>query len=134
MPQGVLVSPSPLPSDRITWMPSPPLVPDDDATGLIDTGHLGQMTLGDSGLRREVLTLFVRQSSRLLTELSVCPADATAIAHTLKGSARGIGAFAVAECAERLERTAANSSAATAALAELKAAMTATVGAIEHLL
>src|SRR2546423_922487 len=115
-------------------MPSPPLVPDDAAADLIDTRHLGAMTLGDGDLRREVLTLFIRQSSALVAELLVLPANTAAIAHKLKGSARGIGAFAVAECAERLEQAAGNRPAATTALADLKGAMSGTIRTIEDML
>jgi HPt (histidine-containing phosphotransfer) domain-containing protein len=90
----------PLHLDRIDWMPSPPLAPDD---GPIDLSHLRRMTLGDSALEREVLTMFSAQASRLAGALAAKPADAPALAHTLKGSARAIGAFAVADAAADLE-------------------------------
>jgi hypothetical protein len=128
---GVLVPLNPYPADRIEWMPSPPLVPDEV---LLDTGHLAQITLGDAGLQREVLTLFVRQSADLMDRLSSLPADAAAIAHTLNGSARGIGAFSAAACAERLERSAGDRRASIAALAELKDVVSGTVLAIKDLL
>ena len=81
-------------------MPSPPLVPDD---GPIDIAHLRRMTLGDAALEREVLTMFSTQASRLAGALAAIPPDAPALAHTLKGSARAIGAFAVADAAAQLE-------------------------------
>ena len=90
----------PLYQQRITWMPSPPLVPDD---GPIDIAHLKRMTLGDAGLEREVLAMFAGQAVRLIEALAGWPADATEIAHTLNGSARAIGAFKVAEAAEAFE-------------------------------
>lgn len=90
----------PLHLDRIDWMPSPPLVPDD---GPIDIAHLRRMTLGDAKLEREVLTMFSAQASKLATALAAMPSDAPALAHTLKGSARAIGAFAVADAAADLE-------------------------------
>jgi HPt (histidine-containing phosphotransfer) domain-containing protein len=86
--------------ERIQWMPSPPLAPDD---GPIDFEHLKRMTLGDAGLEQEVLAMFAAQSASLLSTLATMPADAPALAHTLKGSARAIGAFAVADAAARLE-------------------------------
>ena len=86
--------------ERINWMPSPPLAPDD---GPIDRAHLGRMTCGDAGLEREVLAMFAGQSAGIVGVLSTLPADATALAHTLKGSARAIGAFRVADAAEALE-------------------------------
>ena len=91
----------PLHLERIEWMPSPPLVPDD---GPIDFDHLKRMTLGDAGLEQEVLAMFSAQSAGLVDQLLVLPTDARALAHTLKGSARAIGAFAVADAAARLEQ------------------------------
>ena len=81
-------------------MPSPPLAPDD---GPIDIEHLRRMTLGDVSLEREVLAMFSGQAAALIDRLSTRPADGGALAHTLKGSARAIGAFAVADAAEGLE-------------------------------
>ena len=57
------------------------------------------MTLGEPGLEREVLSLFATQSRDLIERLASLPDDAAALAHTLKGSARAIGAFRVAEAA-----------------------------------
>ncbi|WP_315779615.1 MULTISPECIES: Hpt domain-containing protein [unclassified Bradyrhizobium] len=85
---------------RIEWMPSPPLVPDD---GPISLDLLRRMTLGDTELEREVLAMFSTQAVRLLERLQVLPEDAAAVAHTLKGSARAIGALDVADAAEGLE-------------------------------
>lgn len=86
--------------ERLNWMPSPPLVPEDSA---IDVQHLGRMTLGEAALEAEVLALFSAQSGELIARLKTMPADAGALAHTLKGSARAIGAFRVAEAALGLE-------------------------------
>jgi HPt (histidine-containing phosphotransfer) domain-containing protein len=85
---------------RIEWMPSPPLVPDD---GPISLDQLRRMTLGDADLEREVLGMFADQAGSLFNRLLTLPEDAAALAHTLKGSARAIGAIAVAEAAEELE-------------------------------
>src|SRR6185437_15475480 len=90
----------PLHLDRIEWMPSPPLAPDD---GPIDIAHLRRMTLGDAALEREVLSMFSAQASRLLKALVALPPDASALAHTLKGSARAIGAFALGDAAAHVE-------------------------------
>ena len=78
-------------------MPSPPLAPDD---GPIDIEHLRRMTLGDTSLEREVLAMFSAQAVSLVATLATLPADSRALAHTLKGSARAIGAFGVANAAE----------------------------------
>jgi len=97
-------------------MPSPPLAPDD---GPIDIEHLQRMTLGDDGLGREVLAMFSAQAVHLAGALASRPADAGALAHTLKGSARAIGAFGVAESAARLETLIRNGGDQSQALAEL---------------
>jgi len=71
----------------------------------IDQTHLFRMTLGDHGLEREVLALFDRQADLLLPRIRRGdPALAAASAHTLKGSALGIGAFGVARAAEAVEQ------------------------------
>lgn len=85
--------------ERLTWMPSPPLVPDE----AIDLAHLERMTLGEPALEDEVLALFAVQSGDLMRRLNALPADAEALAHTLKGSARAIGAFRVADAAFAVE-------------------------------
>src|SRR5712672_2093540 len=104
----------PLHVERIAWMPSPPLVPDD---GPIDIAHLKRMTLGDAGLEREVLAMFAGQAVRLIEAL---PADAAEIAHTLNGSARAIGAFKVAEAAEGFEASLRDGGEPSEALARLR--------------
>ena len=77
---------------------APSLVPDDRA---IDLVHLARTTMGDRSLEREVLQLFDRQSSLLIARMhTAAPAAIAALAHTLKGSARGIGAWRVARAAE----------------------------------
>ena len=101
-------------------MPSPPLVPDD---GPIDIAHLRRMTLGDAALEREVLTMFSMQASRLAEALAAMPTDALALAHTLKGSARAIGAFAVADAAADLETLLKSGGHPATALSELDEAI-----------
>src|SRR5277367_1902794 len=95
----------------------------------LDEDHLARMTLGDRRLEREVLEIFLRQAAIMLERIAGAePALAAAAAHTLKGSARGIGAWRVARAAEQLEYAAgAESSQAKAgqgmdaAIEELKA-------------
>lgn len=93
---------------------------------IIDEDHLERMTLGDRSLEREVLEIFARQAAMMLRRIAGAePAFAAAAAHTLKGSARGIGAWRVALAAERLEKAAADADsneALNAAIAELEAA------------
>jgi HPt (histidine-containing phosphotransfer) domain-containing protein len=91
----------------------------------IDLVHLARMTLGDRSLEREVLQLFDRQATMLLARMREgSPSTVAALAHTLKGSARGIGAGRVAGAAEALEAATAPGSEAAlgAALDRLGAA------------
>ena len=117
--------------ERIEWMPSPPLAPGD---GPVDFEHLQRMTLGDADIEQEVLTIFAAQSARLVRTLAAMPADASALAHTLKGSARAIGAFAVADAAAELEAAIARGFDASAELAELGEAVAEARAAIEAVL
>jgi HPt (histidine-containing phosphotransfer) domain-containing protein len=97
---------------------------------VIDEDHLGRMTLGDRRLEREVLELFLRQTTLMLDRIvGAEPPLAAAAAHTLKGSARGIGAWRVARAAELLEDAACGDGGSAAsgrdlddAIEELKAA------------
>jgi HPt (histidine-containing phosphotransfer) domain-containing protein len=93
---------------------------------VIDETHLERMTLGDRRLEREVLELFVRQTTIMLGRIvGSDPAMAAASAHTLKGSARGIGAWRVARAAELVESAVAGEGGAAAmdeAVTELKSA------------
>ena len=70
--------------------------------------------------------IFARQAALMLARIAGAePAFAAAAAHTLKGSARGIGAWRVAVAAEELEKAAADAGgepALRAAIAELEAA------------
>jgi HPt (histidine-containing phosphotransfer) domain-containing protein len=117
--------------ERIEWMSSPPLAPDD---GPIDFAHLNRMTLGDASLEREVLALFSAQSAQLIDAIGGLPEDARALAHTLKGSARAIGAFAVADAATRLEEALASGSNSSERLAALGEAVSLARTAIDTIL
>jgi HPt (histidine-containing phosphotransfer) domain-containing protein len=80
----------------------------------VDLVHLGVMTQGDGELEREVLTIFLAQAPHYLSAYH----DANdgngrrRAAHTLKGAARGIGAWRLAQAAENAE-TGANDDAIT---------------------
>ena len=79
------------------------------------------MTLGDAGLEREVLAMFSAQAVGLIGALAAVAAGrAGALAHTLKGSARAIGAFRVADAADRLEAAIRNGDDPAEALAGLE--------------
>ena len=71
----------------------------------IDLAHLDRQTLGDDALGREVLAMFAEHARLLRDQLGEGGADERRrLAHTIRGAAGGVGAFAVAEAATRLER------------------------------
>lgn len=65
----------------------------------VDLNHLDRYTGGDRAINEEILRLFDDQCVQILTKLEACgdsEADAKSWrerTHTLKGAARGIGAF-----------------------------------------
>jgi HPt (histidine-containing phosphotransfer) domain-containing protein len=74
---------------------------------VLDRDHLARMTFGDRSLEREILQLFDRQSELLLERMRASgPAAIATLAHTLKGSAVGIGARRVACAAAEAEEVA----------------------------
>ncbi len=109
----------------VTRVSAPPISPVDRP---IDLEHLSRMTLGEKSLEREVLQLFDRQAAMLLARMKNSTAAATgALAHTLKGSARGIGAWSVAKAAEAVEQTAITEPQAVSAAVETLSARVAEV-------
>ena len=70
----------------------------------IDLDHLGRQTMGDKALEAEVLRMFARQIRVCLQDIGEGdPERVKAALHLLKGAARSVGAFAVAERAEACE-------------------------------
>ena len=70
----------------------------------IDLAHLSRQTLGDRKVEQEVLALFVSQAMAVRDRiLEASSGERFQLAHGLKGSARGIGAFALADCAGEIE-------------------------------
>jgi HPt (histidine-containing phosphotransfer) domain-containing protein len=108
-------------TESLTMMASPPVAADPPA---IDIAHLSRMTQGERNLEAQVLELFDRQAELLLARMQeVEPAGVASLAHTLNGSARGIGAWRVAVAAEALERAVTETGHLTPALARLTAAV-----------
>ena len=73
----------------------------------IDFAYLSRQTAGDHELERELLTLFAQQCVAHLRIIHGS-ADRQArmdAAHTLKGAARAVGAWQVAEAADRIEES-----------------------------
>jgi HPt (histidine-containing phosphotransfer) domain-containing protein len=70
----------------------------------LDLVHLARQTLGDRALEREILALFRIQAQAICRQLAEAAEGQRAdLAHTLKGSARAVGAWQVAERAEACE-------------------------------
>ena len=79
--------------------------PTSDDSSVLDLDHLSRQTAGDRALEGELLALFEAQCARLRPLLAAGrPSGERAdAAHTLKGSARAIGAWRLAAAADRLE-------------------------------
>jgi len=78
---------------------------------VLDRAHLSRMTFNDRGLEKEVLQLFERQAELLMARMRKgAPAAVATLAHTLKGSAVGIGAGRVAQAAATAELAAISAS------------------------
>lgn len=75
---------------------------------ILDRDHLARYTLGDRALELEVLELFIGQIPQSLASLksSSEPTHWRRAAHTIKGSARVVGAWHLAEAAEQAEAVA----------------------------
>ena len=76
-----------------------------DITGAVDFEHLERYSGGDQALVDEVLTIFREQTEVWLRLLDPAAKDCAGrdAAHSLKGSALGVGAFDVAKACEAAE-------------------------------
>jgi HPt (histidine-containing phosphotransfer) domain-containing protein len=72
----------------------------------VDLVHLSRHTLGNRDLEREVLRLFARQAELAMRRLAAAtdPAVMRENVHTINGSAKGVGAWKVADAADAAER------------------------------
>src|SRR6266566_2572928 len=92
----------------------------------VDIEHLDRYTGGDCALNEEILQLFDTQCRELMVKLeSLASGESDArswreATHTLKGAARGIGAFALGNAAAEAEKTGGEKQSAIAALERLK--------------
>ena len=70
-----------------------------------DLVYLSRQTLGERELEVELLGLFERQAALIVRQIDLASNSRSRqdLAHTLKGSARAVGAGAVAEAAEAYE-------------------------------
>jgi len=76
----------------------------------VDLAHLDRYTGGDRAINEEILGLFDSHCREMLERLEGIASDPGAaktwreVAHTLKGAARGIGAFPLADAAAEAEK------------------------------
>ena len=74
----------------------------------VDLSHLARYTGGDRGLNSEILKLFDGQISEMVSQLLGVLEQRDArkwreVTHTIKGAARGVGAFTMGEIAADAE-------------------------------
>ena len=97
----------------------------------LDRAHFDHMTGGDTALQAEIVVLF-RAQVAAWTQLLSAGANWREAAHTMKGSARGIGLWPLAEACEAAERVADGDGPALArALNDLHAALDTALAALE---
>lgn len=101
----------------------------------VDLVHLARQTLGDRALEREVLGLFQVQARAIFAQLQSIPQAQARLdlAHTLKGSARAVGAWKVAEAAEFCESLGEDTAEWQNGLVQLKACIAVALAAIEEI-
>lgn len=74
----------------------------------VDLEHLGRYTGGDKSLNAEILRLFDGQITEMVTKLQSVleqrdPKTWRQVTHTIKGAARGVGAFGMGQAAADAE-------------------------------
>ena len=96
------------------------------AQAAVDVDHLDKYTGGNFALNREILQLFDNQCQEMLAKLESLAGDSPdakswrEITHSLKGAARGVGAFALADAAAEAEKVGSDRMAAIRAVERLK--------------
>jgi HPt (histidine-containing phosphotransfer) domain-containing protein len=83
-----------------------PVMPVETGTKPVDLTYLRRFTFGNVELEREVLGLFADQAPQYLSHLRTARSTKAwgDAAHTIKGSARAVGAWQLARAAEAAER------------------------------
>ena len=72
---------------------------------IIDLDHLEKYVAGDSALRDEILAIFHEQADLLSGQFSIDQSDEgwRNTAHTMKGAARGVGAWGLGDLCDQAE-------------------------------
>lgn len=73
----------------------------------IDLDHLNRYVFGDQALLNEILGIFKEQAAAISDRMQPSMDDDAwrLAAHTLKGAARGVGAWSLGAAAERAEKS-----------------------------
>ena len=74
-----------------------------DVTGAVDFGYLERFALNDAKVIEEVLGLFREQAAIWAPMLDAGNEGWADAVHTIKGAARGVGAFTLGDACERAE-------------------------------
>jgi len=93
---------------------------------VLDREHLARYTMGDAALERELFGLFLTGAAEYIAALRRFPpgsAEFRRAAHSLKGAARGIGAFEVGDLAFACEQLPDDATRAALAVDRLAAAV-----------
>lgn len=109
----------------------PVLASDGPRPQILDLSHLRRFTMGSVAFEREVVGLFIAELPKTLAglERAQTAAEWHMAAHTLKGSALGIGACRLAQAAREAERMKYLSPAErTETMSQIKAAILDVVG------
>jgi len=96
-----------------------------DAQRPLDLVHLSRYTLGNRGLEAELLGLFRVQAELYAERLATAESDKDwkDTAHSLKGSARGLGAWELGDLAEKAEQMASEPAARALMVAQIRSAI-----------
>lgn len=96
-----------------------------DAQRPLDLVHLSRYTLGNRGLEAELLGLFRVQAELYAERLATAENDKDwkDTAHSLKGSARGLGAWELGDLAEKAEQMASEPAARALMVAQIRSAI-----------
>ena len=110
-----------------------PLNHDGPTRAPIDFDYLRRFTRGDAALETEVLELFRQHARATVGQLAASSSDDEwrIASHTLKGSARAVGAWSVAAAAEHAESAGAGYEQRPAAVAGIKRALDAVCAFLE---
>ena len=107
----------------------------------VDLDHLNRYTGGDAALNQEILQLFDNQCLEMVAKLEdlarqedIGGQSWRELTHTLKGAARGVGAFGLADVAAEAEKLITDKLAAIEAIHRLKSKSCAVHLFIEELL